>query len=116
MKRYMYAMVYINQFSSLGFLYLQKQVQKRLVRKTAFEHYCTQHRVKVQHYHADNGIFCAHKWVLDCRAKAEGIDIHRCAYYQNIKMEEQEMECTMLIHAKHKVLSKPLAICIASGK
>jgi hypothetical protein len=74
-RRYEYATVYVDQYSSVGFVHLQKtaSAEETLLGKMAFEHYCAQHRVKVQHYHADNGIFHAHKWVLDCRAKGQGL-------------------------------------------
>jgi hypothetical protein len=74
-RRYEYATVYVDQYSSIGFVYLQKtaSAKETLLGKMAFEHYCAQHGVKVEHYHADNGIFCAHKWVLDCRAKRQGL-------------------------------------------
>jgi hypothetical protein len=109
-KRYLYATVYVDQYSSLGFLYLQKSpsAEETLLGKMAFEHYCAQHGVKVQHYHADNGIFRAHKWVLDCRAKGQGLTFAGVnAHHQNGRAEArirrlQEMARTMLIHAKNK--------------
>lgn len=56
--------------------------------KSLFEHYCAQHGVKVQHYHADNGIFRAHKWVLDCRAKGQGLTLAGVnAHHQNGRAE-----------------------------
>jgi hypothetical protein len=78
-RRYEYATVYVDQNSSVGFLYLQKtaSAEETLLDKMVFEHYCAQHGVKDQHYHADNGIFRAHKLVLDCRAKGQGIDVRR---------------------------------------
>jgi hypothetical protein len=89
-KCYEYATVYVDQYSSVGFLYLQKtaSAEETLLGKMAFEHYCAQHRVKVQHYHADNGIFHAHKWVLDCRAKGQGLMFAGVnAHHQNGKAE-----------------------------
>jgi hypothetical protein len=48
-KRYEYATVYVDQYSSVGFLYLQKtaSAEETLLGKMAFEHYCAQHRVNV---------------------------------------------------------------------
>ena len=55
--------------------------------KKAFERYTAARGIKVQAYHADNGIFKAHKWVNEC---------HRCnqpltfagvnAHYQNLSL------------------------------
>jgi hypothetical protein len=108
--RYWYATVYVDQYSSVGYLYLQKtaSAEETLLGKTAFEYFCAQHGVKVEHYHADNGIFRAHKWVLDCRAKGQGLTFAGVsAHHQNGMAEArirrlQEMARTMLIHAKSK--------------
>jgi hypothetical protein len=78
--------VYINQNSSVGFFYLQKtaNAEEMLLDKTAFEHYCAQHGVKIQHYHAGNGIFHAHKCVINCRAKGQGLTFASMdAHHQN---------------------------------
>ena len=58
-KRYKYATVYVDQFSDLGFVYLQKtaSAEETLEGKLAFERFSNSHGVKIQHYHADNGIF-----------------------------------------------------------
>jgi hypothetical protein len=85
-RRYKYATVYVDQNSSVGFMYLQKtaSAEEILLGKMAFEHYRAQHRVKIQHYHADNGIFHAHKWVLNCRVKGQGLTFARVnAHHQN---------------------------------
>jgi hypothetical protein len=89
-RRYEYATVYVDQYSSVGFVHLQKtaSAEETLLGKMAFEHYCAQHGVKVQHYHADNGIFRAHKWVLDCRAKGQGLTFAGVnAHHQNGRAE-----------------------------
>jgi hypothetical protein len=67
-------------------VYLQKtaSAEETLLGKMAFEHYCAQNGVKVQHFHADNGIFHANKWVLNCRAKGQGLTFARVnAHHQN---------------------------------
>jgi hypothetical protein len=71
-------------------MYLQKtaSAEETLLGKMAFEHYCAQHGVKIQHYRADNGIFCANKWVLDCRAKGQGLTFTGVnAHHQNGRAE-----------------------------
>ena len=67
-KRYKYATVYVDQFSRLGYVYLQKTAtaEETLEGKRAFELYAQNKGVNVLGYHADNGIFQANKWVLDC--------------------------------------------------
>jgi len=63
-------------------------VEETLLGKMAFEYFCARHGVKVQHYHADNGIFRAHKWVLDCQAKGQGLTFAGVnAHHQNGRAE-----------------------------
>jgi hypothetical protein len=89
-KCYEYATVYVCQYLSVRFLYLQKTAgaEETLLAKVAFEHYCAQHRVNVQHSHADNGIFHAHNWVLEWRAKGQGLTFASInAHHQNGRAE-----------------------------
>jgi hypothetical protein len=62
-KRYKYATVYVDQFSRLGYVYLQKEAtaEETLQGKEAFERYANDRGVHVQAYLADNGIFTANK-------------------------------------------------------
>lgn len=61
--RYKYAMVFVDQHSRLGFVYLQRTANgaETLKAKRTFEAYCADHNVRVQHYHADNGRFCENR-------------------------------------------------------
>jgi hypothetical protein len=63
MKRYKYAMVYVDQASRLSFVWLQKTATAdgTLEGKTVFEQYAKERGVMIQAYHADNGIFWAYK-------------------------------------------------------
>ena len=82
-KRYRYATIYVDQYSGLGYVYLQKSADadETIQGKKAFELYCQQHGVKVRAYHADNGIFRANKWVDECRKEHQtltfaGVNAH----------------------------------------
>ena len=68
-KRYKYATVYVDQYSGLGYVYLQKSASadETIEGKHAFEEFSRQHGVTIKAYHADNGIFKANKWVMECR-------------------------------------------------
>ncbi|CAJ1929171.1 unnamed protein product [Cylindrotheca closterium] len=68
-KRYTCATIYVDQCSGLGFVYLQKSTSadETIMGKTAFEAYAKQHGATIKAYHADNGVFCANKWVDECR-------------------------------------------------
>ena len=65
---YMYATIYIDHFSQYFFLHLQKtaSVDETLQGKIAFKRLCSNHGVKIQAYHADNGVFWANGWVDHC--------------------------------------------------
>ena len=106
-KRYKYATVYVDQVTRLGFVWLQKSpsAEETVEGKIAFEKYALDRGVKVQNYHADNGIFRAHIWVNACRSNGQGLTFAAVnAHHQNGIAERrirelQELARTMLIHA-----------------
>ncbi|KAI2497426.1 hypothetical protein MHU86_17084 [Fragilaria crotonensis] len=106
-KRYRYATVYVDQFSRLGFIYLQKtaSAEETVEGKRAFEAYSHRHGVKVENYHADNGIFKAYKWVDACKLDGQGMTFAAVnAHHQNGIAERrirelQELARAMLTHA-----------------
>ena len=106
-KRYKYATVYVDQFSRLGFIYLQKtaSAEETIEGKKAFEAYARRHGVRVLNYHADNGIFKAFLWMEECRKEQQGMSFAGVnAHHQNGIAERrirelQELARSMLIHA-----------------
>jgi hypothetical protein len=107
-KRYKYATVYVDQFSRLGFVFLQKTAtaEETVEGKRAFEAYARRHGVlRIENYHADNGIFKAHHWVKTCKQDGQGVTYAGVnAHHQNGVAERrirelQELARTMLIHA-----------------
>ncbi len=64
-KRYEYVTVYVNHYSGYGFVYLQMTAtaEETVQGKRAFERKCESNGIQVRLYHADNGIFKAHRWV-----------------------------------------------------
>lgn len=109
-KRYKYATIYVDQVSRLSFVWLQKTAtaDETLEGKTAFEKYALDRGVKVQNYHADNGIFRANKWVAACQSKGQGLTFAGVnAHHQNGIAERrigelQGLARTMLIHANKR--------------
>ena len=109
-KRYEYATVFVDSYSSFGFVYLQKtaSADETIEGKHAFERLCQQNGIRVQHYHADNGIFKANKWVNDCQKCGQGLTFAGVnAHHQNGQAEArirrlQELTRTQLAHAKRK--------------
>ncbi len=109
-KRYGYATVYIDHASRVSFVYLQKSTtaEETLEGKRAFEQYAKDRGVTIHAYHADNGIFRAHKWVEACRMKGQSLTFAGVnAHHQNGMAERrirtlQEHARTMLIHANRR--------------
>ena len=110
MKRYKYATVYVDQASRLSFVWLQKTAtaDETLLGKEAFQQYAKDRGVKVLGYHADNGIFKAHKWVNACKSEGQGLTFAGVnAHHQNGIAERkirslQELARTMLVHANKR--------------
>ena len=74
-KRYKYATVYVDQFSNRTFVRLQKTstASETIEGKKAFEYEARQLGIRIEHYHADNGIFKAKEWVQDCIDNEQGL-------------------------------------------
>jgi hypothetical protein len=85
-KRYKYATVFVDQFSRLGFVCLQKTASAELTieGKKAFEAFAKRHGVSISNYHANNGIFKAHQWMEACRKDQQGMSFAGVnAHHQN---------------------------------
>ena len=106
-QRYKYATVFVDQASRMGFVYLQKtcSAEETIEAKRAFEQYAENRGVRVQAYHADNGIFKAKKWVEECRQRKQdltfaGVNAHHQNGIAERRIRElQETTRAMLIHA-----------------
>ena len=109
-KHYKYATVYVDQKSKLGYIYLQKttSAEETLLGKEAFESYAADRGITIKAYHADNGIFRAHKWVNACKQKGQTLTFAGVnAHHQNGVAERrirslQELTQTMLIHSSRR--------------
>ena len=106
-KRYRGATVFVDQFSGLSYIHLQKTLsgEETVSAKEAFERYARSHGVQVIHYHADNGIFADNKWRKACADNSQRLTFCGVnAHFQNGVAERrirelQEQARTMLIHA-----------------
>ena len=106
-KRYKYATVFVDQYSRYGYVYLQKTAtaEETVEGKLAFEAHARRQGVRVDNYHADNGIFKAHYWVEACKRQGQGMTYAGVnAHHQNGIAERRirelrELARTMLIHA-----------------
>ena len=109
-KRYKYATVFVDQASRLGFAYLQKTTtaEEIIKAKEAFEAYSIQRGVKIQAYHADNGVFRANAWQDACQRKGQpltfaGVNAHHTNGLAEKRIRDlQDQAHTMLIHANSR--------------
>jgi hypothetical protein len=109
-KRYTSATVFVDHFSRLGFVYLQKSTnaEETIQAKEAFERYSNSHGVKILHYHADNGRFAENKWTEHVKASSQTMSFSGVnAHHQNGVAERrirhlQDQARTMLIHAQKR--------------
>ena len=105
-QRYTCATIYVDQYSGLGYVYLQKSTKadETIKGKRAFEAYAKTHGVKVERYHADNGIFRSNKWIDECRRCEQGLSFAGVnAHHSNGHAERrirslQDLARAMLIH------------------
>ncbi len=109
-KRYRYATIYVDQFSRMGYVHLQKtaSAEETVEGKRAFESFTHRHGVKVLNYHADNGIFKAKLWTEECQKLGQGLTFAGVnAHHQNGIAERrirelQKLARAMLIHANSR--------------
>ena len=106
-QRYKYATVFVDQFSGFGYVHLQKSstAEATIEGKKAFEMAAQQVGCQVMHYHADNGIFKANKWVEECKQSGQrltfaGVNAHHQNGVAERRIRElQDMTRSCLIHA-----------------
>jgi Reverse transcriptase (RNA-dependent DNA polymerase)/GAG-pre-integrase domain len=109
-KRYRVATIFVDHFSGLSYIHLQKSTnaEETLEAKLAFERYASKFKVQVKSYQADNGRFAENKFMT--AVKDSGQTITFCgvnAHFQNAVAERrirtlQDQARTMLIHAQHR--------------
>ena len=109
-KRYMVSTVFVDHYSGLSFVYLQKSTSaaETVEAKRAFERYAKTHGVSIRHYHADNGIFAEAGFIKAVEADRQTISYCAVnAHHQNGRAEKkirdlQELSRTQLLHAKQR--------------
>ena len=106
-KRYKYVTVFVDEYSKIGYTYLQTgaTADETILAKRAFEAFSRNHGVTIESYNADNGIFRSNKWVQACRQDNQPLSFAGVnAHHQNGLAERrirslQDMTRAMLIHA-----------------
>ena len=109
-KRYRYATVFVDQASRMGYVYLQKtaSAEETIKAKHAFEKFSEMRGIAIKAYHADNGIFKANDWVMECCSRGQpltfaGVNAHHQNGLAERRIRElQELARTMLIHANRR--------------
>ena len=101
-QRYNYATIFVDQFSKLSFVFLQKWLT------SAFEFFARDLGIKILHYHANNGRFTDNGFIQACKDNNQGLTYCGVnAHFQNGMVEKwirdlQEQARTMLLFAVHK--------------
>jgi hypothetical protein len=110
-QRYRYATVFVDHATKYGYTHMQKtqSAEETVEAKHAFERLAASHGVKVEHYHADNGIFDSKAWWNSCLASpAQGLTFAGVnAHHMNGRAERrirelQEVARSMLLHAQSR--------------
>ena len=109
-QRYHYATIFVDQYSKLSFVFLQKRITsaETVLAKQSFKRFARDHGVKILHYHADNGRFADNGFIQACKDNNQGITYCGVnAHFQNGVAEKrirdlQEQARTMLLFAVHK--------------
>ena len=88
--KYIGATVFIDHYSDLTYVHLMTKLdaESTVNAKLAFERVCDSYGVKVQHYHADNGLFDTKKFKTACEVAQQGLTFCGVnAHHQNGKAE-----------------------------
>jgi hypothetical protein len=91
-QRYTVATVFVDHYSRLSFVFLQKGTKgdETVQAKRAFEAYAHSHSISVRHYHADNGRFARVEWMTHVKAKHQTISHSGVnAHFQNALAEKR---------------------------
>ena len=70
-QRYKYALVFVDQYSNLTFVFLQRRStsEETVLAKKTFERYASLKGVRIQHYHADNSCFADEDFVTTVKRR-----------------------------------------------
>ena len=109
-KRYTAATVFVDQFSGLSFVWLQKSTsaEETIEAKKSWERYAADHGVTVKHYHADNGRFAENAFMESVAKSMQTISFCGVnAHFQNGVAEKRirdlkDSSRTALIHANRR--------------
>ena len=109
-QRYNYATIFVDQFSKLSFVFLQKWITsvETVLAKQSFEHFARDHGVKILHYYADYGRFADNGFIQACKDNNQGLTCCGVnAHFRNGVAEKQirdlqEQARTMLLFTVHK--------------
>jgi hypothetical protein len=109
-KRYKYATIFVDQFSRLSYVFLQKTLTSKetVLAKQCFELYANERGVKIHRYHADNGRFADNGFIEACKSSNQRISYCGVnAHFQNGIAEKrirdlQDATRTNLLFAMHR--------------
>ena len=91
-QRYNYATIFVDQYSKLSFVFLQKRITsaENVLAKQSFECFARDHGVKILHYLADSGRFADNGFIQACKDNNQCINIAESMHI--FKMASQKRE------------------------
>ncbi len=106
-ERYTCATVFVDHYSDLTFIYLQRSTDgdDTVEAKREFERHARSCGINVRAYHADNGRFVDSKWINDMKTKDQAYSLCGVnAHHQNGRVEKrirdiQDLGRSSLLHA-----------------
>jgi len=109
-QRHKYATVFVDQYSRYSYVYLQKtaSAEETIKAKIAFEMMSQQNGVKIEAYHADNGIFAANEFVRECYRNGQSLTFAAVGAHHTNGIAErrirslQDLARAMMIHANKR--------------
>jgi len=110
-SRYTTATVFVDHATDFGYLHFQRLsgAADTVEAKEAFERFASEHGVRVQHYHADNGVFNSNGWRSKCVQSGQGLTFAGVnAHHQRGRAERriailQDLTRTSLSHANRRL-------------
>ena len=109
-QRYKYATVFVDQYSPLSYVYLQRTVMSNetVQAKIAFKRYSQERVVHICHYHADNGRFLNKGFINNCQLNNQhltycGVNMHFQNGIAKKRIQDlQEAKINSFLYALHK--------------
>jgi len=93
-SQYTTGTVFVDHATDFGYVHLQKSSSAADIveAKEAFERFASTRGVRIQYYHADNGVFSSKEWRSKCNQSGQGLMFAGVnAHHQNGRAEQRRI-------------------------